>query len=66
MIVCVSFLRGLPVFSQVQLTSLGWSFSSSTFCRSGFVDKYCLNLVFVMEYLVFSILVIDGKELCWV
>ena len=24
---------------------LGWSFPSSTFCRAGFVDMYCLNLV---------------------
>ena len=26
-------------------TSLGWSFPSRTFCSSGLVDMYCLNLV---------------------
>ncbi|KAL6048203.1 hypothetical protein STEG23_013467, partial [Scotinomys teguina] len=25
--------------------SIGWNFPSSVFCRAGFVDKYCLNLV---------------------
>ena len=35
----------LPVFLWVQLSSLGWSFPSSTLCRAGLVIRYCLNLV---------------------
>ena len=30
----------LPVFLSVLLTSLGWSFPSSTFSRAGFVERY--------------------------
>ena len=36
----------LPVVLWVQLISLGWGFPSGTFCKAGFVDRYCLNLFF--------------------
>lgn len=28
---------------------------SSIFCKTVFVDRYCLNLIFIMNYLNFSI-----------
>jgi hypothetical protein len=28
-----------PVFFKVSLTSFGWSFPSSIFCKAGFVDS---------------------------
>ena len=40
------------VFSCVWLTSLGWSFPSSTFCRTEFIDGYCLNLVLICNVLL--------------
>lgn len=36
------FIHGF--YSWLWLTSSGWSFSYSTFCRARCVDKYCLNL----------------------
>ena len=36
--VCVFF------FHWYGITSLGWSFPSSVFCKAGFVDRYCLNM----------------------
>ena len=49
---CVSLLWDLLVgdylllvFLWVHLAFLGWGFLSSTFCRAGFVDMYCFNLV---------------------
>jgi hypothetical protein len=41
------------VFSLAYLTYLSKNFPSTTFCRARFVDKYCLNLVFIMECLYF-------------
>ena len=35
----------LSVFSGVCLVSLAWIVPSNAFCRAGFVDRYCLNLV---------------------
>ena len=40
------------VFVCVWLTFLGWSFPSSTFCKAGFVDRYCL--IFLWNTLGFS------------
>ncbi|ERE69669.1 nodal modulator 1 precursor [Cricetulus griseus] len=37
--------KKVPSVFEVELTSLGCSFPSRTFCRAGLVDMYCLNLV---------------------
>lgn len=40
------------MFPWVWISSLGWSFPSSAFCRTGFVDGYCLNLVLTWSVLL--------------
>jgi hypothetical protein len=49
-------------FSYVYLISLVWRFPFSIFCRSGFVARYCLNLVLPCNVL-FSLSVVI--EFCW-
>ena len=49
-----------PVFLWVQIASLGWGFPSSTFCRAGFVDTYCLNLVLSWNILFSPLMVIES------
>jgi hypothetical protein len=45
----------LPHVFLVWLTTSGWNYTSSDFCRPWFVGRYCLNLVFIMECLSFYI-----------
>ena len=35
----------ISLFSKMHLTSLGWSFSFSIFCRTVIVDRYYLSLI---------------------
>ena len=44
----------------VQLASLGWSFPSTTFCGTGFVDRYCLNLDLSQNILFSPSMVIEN------
>jgi hypothetical protein len=46
--ICFGFagVRLFLVFSWVSLTSLSENFPSIIFCWAGFVDRYCLNMVF--------------------
>ena len=46
-------------FLWVKLASLGWGFPSSTFCKAGFVDIYCLNLVLSWNILFPPLMVIE-------
>ena len=39
---------------------LCWNFSSSIFCRAGFVDRYCLNLVLSLSILFYPSMVIKS------
>jgi hypothetical protein len=39
---CIELLISCVFLDAIIL--LGWNFSSSIFCSSGFVDRYCLNL----------------------
>lgn len=64
--VCVSLLWDLlvwgyiwPVFLWVQLNFLVWSFPSCTSNRAGFVDTYCLNLVWSWNILFSQSILIE-------
>ena len=46
-------------FLWVKLASLGWGFPSSTFCKAGFVDIYCLSLVLSWNILFPPLMVIE-------
>lgn len=48
------------VFSWVGLSSLGWSFPSSTFCRVAFVNRYCLNLILLWNVLFSSYTILES------
>lgn len=55
--ICLPGLHGMlrPLFEWVSyLVTTFWSFPSSTFFRAVFVDKFCLNLVIVVECCIFS------------
>ena len=47
-------------FFGVQLASLSWIFPSSTFCKSGFVNRYCSNLVLSWNILFSPLVVIES------
>ena len=47
-------------FSRVYFPSLCWHFSSIIFCRAGFVERYCVNLVLSWNILFSPSMVIDG------
>ena len=51
----VGMMLSVACVLWVQLTSLGWSFPSSSFLWPGFVDRYYFQSGFVMEYLVIEI-----------
>ena len=42
------------------LAFIGWSFPSSTLCGTGFVNRYCLNLVLLCNILFSSSMVIES------
>ena len=46
------------------VASLHWTFPSSTFCKAGFMNRYCSNLTFFVEYLVSQSIVI-GSIVVW-
>lgn len=65
--VCVFLLRDwqvwdylLLVFLWMQLTSLVWNFPYSIFCRAGFVERYCLNLVGFFSWTILFSLVTES------
>jgi hypothetical protein len=47
------------VFLLVLLMSLGWSFPSSIFYRTGFISIYCFNYVFSWNILLSPSMVIE-------
>ena len=51
-------------FPWVWFTSLGWSFPSSIFCKTVFVDRCCLNLVLSWNYLFSSSMIIESFARC--
>ena len=60
--VCVVFVWNYlyPVFSWMQLSSLGWSFPSAIFCRGRFMHRYCLNLDLPLDVLFSPSMVIES------
>ena len=50
----------VALFLWMQLAFLGWSFTSSTFCRAGFVVRYCLNLFLSCNILFSPSMVIES------
>ena len=70
---CGYLLLGLKdyflAFSRVEFPSLCWNFPSIILCRTGFVERYCVNLVFSRNILVSTSIVIESfaeyNSLCW-